>query len=69
MQLHPVDQDVPAARTASYDGVAEIWFDDRDAAAAMSTSDHYCIVVAADEETFLDRAKMVFLYAHEDSII
>ena len=69
MQLHPIDHDVAASRTAPYDGVAEIWFDDLDAAAAMFTSHQYETVVAADEENFLDRSKTVFVYAHEHSII
>ena len=69
VQLHPIVDDVPALRTASYDGIAEIWFDDLDAAAAMFTSDHYETVVAEDEKNFLDRSKTVFLYSHENVII
>ena len=69
VQLHPIPEDVPALRTAPYDGVAEIWFDSLADAAAMFTSNHYNMVVAKDEENFLDRSKTVFLYSHEQTII
>ena len=69
VQLQPITETVPALRTAPYDGVAEIWFDDLEGAAAMFTSDHYNTVVAKDEENFLDRSKTTFLYAKEQVII
>lgn len=69
VQLHPIAEDVPELRTATYDGVAEIWFESLDDAAAMFTSEHYKTVVAADEENFLDRSKTVFLYSREKTIL
>ncbi len=69
IQLRTIPEDVPALKTAPYDGVAEIWFDDLAGAAAMFTSDHYNTVVAKDEENFLDRTKTAFLYSYEKSII
>lgn len=69
VQLYPISEDVPALRTAAYDGVAEIWFDSLEDAAAMFTSDHYNTVVAEDEAKFLDRSKTAFLYAHEKTVI
>lgn len=68
IQLHPTADTVPGLRTASYDGVAEIWFDKLEDAAAMFTSDHYNSVVAKDEENFLDRSKTTFLYSYEKKI-
>ena len=69
VQLHPIADAVPALKTAPYDGVAEIWFENLEDAAAMFTSPHYKTVVAADEDKFLDRSKTVFLYAHEKTIM
>lgn len=69
VQLYPIRENVPALHIAPYDGVAEIWFDDLEGAAAMFTSDYYNTVVAKDEKNFLDRSKTVFLYAHEKTII
>ena len=68
VQLHTIPETVPALKTASYDGVAEIWFVNLADAAAMFTSTHYNTVVAADEEKFLDRSKTAFLYTHENVI-
>ena len=69
VQLQPIPETVPALQTALYDGVAEIWFDNLEDAAAMFTSDHYNTVVAKDEENFLDRSKTTFLYANEKVIL
>ena len=69
VQLHPTADALPDIRGAGFDGVAEIWFETIDDAAAMFTSDHYKTVVAEDEENFLDRSKTLFLYAHEKQVI
>ena len=69
IQLYPIAENVPALQTAPYDGVAEIWFANLADATAMFTSEHYNTVVAADEEHFLDRAKTVFLYTYEKTIL
>ena len=69
VQLHPVPQDVPSLKTAPFDGVAEVWFDSLEDAAAMFTSDHYDTVFAKDEENFLDRSKTMFLYSHEKVVV
>ncbi len=69
VQLQPIPETVPRLKTAPYDGVAEVWFESIEDAAAMFTSEHYNTVVAKDEENFLDRSKTVFLYAMEKTII
>ena len=69
LQLHPIDAGVPGLQSASYDGVAEIWVEKLEDAAAMFTSEHYNTVVAKDEEHFLDRSKTAFLYSHVKRII
>lgn len=69
VQLHPTSETVAGLKTAPYDGVAEIWFDKLDDAAAMFTSEHYNTVVAKDEENFLDRSKTTFIYAYEKIIL
>ena len=68
VQLHPIAETVPALKTARYDGVAEIWFESLEDAAAMFTSKHYNTVATADEDNFLDRSKTAFLYAKEKVI-
>ena len=69
VQLYPIPETIPSLATAPFDGVAKIWFDTLEDAAAMFTSEHYNTVVAADEENFLDRSRTLFMYASEKQII
>jgi uncharacterized protein (TIGR02118 family) len=50
---------------ASFDGVAELWFDDLDAVLATMGSANYATVVVEDEGKFLDRAKTTILLSKE----
>ncbi|HEY0812944.1 MAG TPA: EthD domain-containing protein [Pseudonocardia sp.] len=68
VQLEPTDDAIPGVRTATYDGVAELWVDSVADAARWFTSETYTTVVAADEENFLDRSKTRFLYATETAV-
>jgi uncharacterized protein (TIGR02118 family) len=67
-QLHPLDtpEGLP---NAPYDGIAELWLDDRDSLERAFRHEVYATVVAADEERFLDRAKTVMLITEEKPII
>jgi uncharacterized protein (TIGR02118 family) len=65
VQLEPTDGEIPGTETAHVDGVAELWVDSVDDAAAWFTSDAYKTVIAADEENFLDRSATRFLYSTE----
>lgn len=68
VQLAPSDDEIPGIATATYDGVAELWVDSVDDAAAWFTSDTYKAAIAADEENFLDRSATRFLYSTESVI-
>ena len=68
VQLHSTDDAIPGIETAPYDGVAEIWVDTVDDAAAWFTSETYTSSAAADEENFLDRSKTRFLYSTEQPV-
>ena len=67
-QLHPVDasEGVPEA---PYDGIAELWLDDRDSVERAFRQEKCATVVAADEERFLDRAKTTMLITEIKQII
>ena len=67
-QLHPVDSS-ERLPTAPYDGIAELWIDDRDSLEQTFRQEAYATVVAADEERFLDRTKTVMLVTEEKQII
>ena len=50
---------------APFDGVAELWFDNLEAAAAAMSSASYATVVADDEEKFLDRSRPLLMVSEE----
>ncbi len=68
VQLQPTTDEIPGISTANYDGVAELWVDSVDDAAAWFTSDTYTTAIAADEENFLDRSATRFLYSTENVV-
>ena len=50
---------------ASFDGVAELWFDDIGAVTAAMGSANYATVVAEDEANFIDRQKTMLMLSEE----
>jgi hypothetical protein len=54
---------------SSFDGTAEIWFDDIIGAKAFFGSDGYKKNVIPDEEAFMDRKRCELLYSHEYSVM
>lgn len=69
IHLHTIADGVPGLETASYDGIAEIWFNSLDDARALFANQYYISVAGKDEENFLDRSKTTFLFSHEQTII
>jgi uncharacterized protein (TIGR02118 family) len=69
IQQHSLDKCPRGFPIASYDGVAELWFDDL--SSAMTTFDHqdFASIVAKDEENFLDRTKTVLFLSSEARIV
>jgi uncharacterized protein (TIGR02118 family) len=67
-QLLATEDGIEGITTAPYDGVAELWVDSVEDAAAWFTGEAYNTVIAADEESFLDRTKTRFLYTVEQPI-
>jgi uncharacterized protein (TIGR02118 family) len=67
-QLHPVGWSDGLPK-APYDGIAELWLDDRDSLEQAFRHEVYATVVAADEEKFLDRARTVMLVTEVEQII
>jgi uncharacterized protein (TIGR02118 family) len=68
VQLHRAEETIAGLPTAPYDGIAEVWVDDMEAAASMFTNDFYKTVIAEDEANFIDRSKTVLMYSTEDVI-
>jgi uncharacterized protein (TIGR02118 family) len=59
-QQHPLETPEGLPK-APYDGIAELWFDDKDSIGQAFEQKVYESVVVPDEERFLDRAKTVIL--------
>ena len=64
--LNNVPADLPVL---SYDGVAEVWFDDLPSAMSVFTHQDYTSIVAKDEENFLDRTKTMIFLSSETQIV
>lgn len=65
VQQHATDGLPDGLPVASYDGVAELWFDDVASALTAMGSENYATVVAEDEERFLDRSRTVMMMTAE----
>ena len=69
VQQHPVEGDVPGMPPRTFDGVAEIWFDDLQGLAAVFESERYLEVARPDEAKFLDLGGCEFLVSTESVVI
>jgi uncharacterized protein (TIGR02118 family) len=56
------------ARTADYDGMAELWFDDMEALLEARRSPEWR-ASSEDEEKFVDRSKAAYFVSVEHSIV
>ena len=53
----------------TFDGIAEIWFDDISGAKAFFESDGYRKNVIPDEEAFMDRKRCELLFTNEHNVM
>ena len=65
VQLHNVDGLPSAVTPAPYDGVAEVWFDNKEAAVKVMTSKDWATIVGEDDKLFLDTSKTVAMFSEE----
>ena len=54
---------------ASYDGIAELWFDTLDAGMETMNSDNYKAAIPVDEPNFIDQSKTKILITEERQIM
>lgn len=54
---------------ASYDGIAEIWFDQMQDIEKVFGTENYFKTIAPDEAEFIDRDKILWIYATENDVI
>lgn len=65
VQQHNIGGTPDGVTPAPYDGIAEAWFDDVQAAFAVTGSANWAAVVAKDDENFLDRSKTLMMFSEE----
>jgi len=69
VQCHLAKSDVPFGTPGDYDGVAELWFDSVDSAAAAFAEPRYLEIIRPDEQTFLDLQKCISFVTEETQVI
>jgi uncharacterized protein (TIGR02118 family) len=69
IQDHSTGDALPGTTVSTFDGIAEIWFDDMSGAKAFFESDGYKNNVVPDEKAFMDRERCELLYTHEHSVM
>jgi uncharacterized protein (TIGR02118 family) len=69
IQCHLVEGSAPFGITADYDGVAELWFDSADAAAAAFSEPKYLEIIRHDELKFVDPQKCISFVTEELQVI
>ena len=69
VQSHLVKGTVPFGIGGDYDGVAELWFDNVDDAAAAFRQPKYLEIIRADELKFVDGSKCISFVTEELQVI
>jgi uncharacterized protein (TIGR02118 family) len=69
VQCHLKDTRVPFGIPAPYDGVAELWFDSVEAAAAAFREPKYMEIIRPDELKFADPERCISFITEENQVI
>jgi hypothetical protein len=69
LQGHRVAAIDPDLGATEFDGTAEIWFDDLEAALSQPDDPVYAERVGPDEANFIDLDKLAYLYLHEEVLV
>jgi uncharacterized protein (TIGR02118 family) len=65
VQSHRVAPKLDGLPEPPYDGIAEVWFDDAEAAASMGEDPNYVDYAHADEPNFIDTERLSFIATEE----
>ena len=65
VQSHRVAPKLDGLPEPPYDGIAEVWFDDAEAAAGMGEDPNYVDHAHADEPNFIDTEQLSFIAIEE----
>jgi uncharacterized protein (TIGR02118 family) len=69
VQCHLAKTAVPFGTPGDYDGVAELWFDSVESAAAAFREPKYLEIIRPDEQKFLDLQKCISFVTEENPVI
>ena len=69
VQQHPIDPQPLNIPIASFDGIAELWYDSVEELNQALSLDIYRTIIAEDEKKFSDRDKMVMIVTEEKPVI
>lgn len=69
LQGHRVASIDPCLGSTDYEGTAEIWFDDLEAALRQAEDQVYAQKVGPDEANFIDLDRLAYLYLEEDVVL
>ena len=68
VQQHAIEATLPGMPPTRYDGITELWFDDRDAIGRCFTDPIYLEKIRPDEESFLDLHGCDFIVSTENPV-
>ncbi len=69
IQVHSTGESIGTFPIAPYDGVVELWFDKMEDIPAVFGSENYQKIIAPNEAEFIDREKIICMFATENIFI
>jgi uncharacterized protein (TIGR02118 family) len=69
VQSHRLPQLVPGFSASSYEGIAEVWFDNLEAVMRLRESPEYLEGAYRDEPNFIDQLQLVWLATRENVVV
>jgi uncharacterized protein (TIGR02118 family) len=69
VQVHSTGKSLDQFPIAPFDGIAEIWFDKMEDINEVFGTANYLETIAPDEAKFIDRDKILWIYAEENIVI
>jgi uncharacterized protein (TIGR02118 family) len=69
IQVHSTGEYLNQFTVASFDGIAEIWFDKMEDINQVFGTKNYLKTIAPDEALFIDREKILWIYGQENIVI
>jgi uncharacterized protein (TIGR02118 family) len=69
IQAHSTGESLNQFPTAPYDGIAQLWFDKMEDIPMIFETENYFKVIAPDEEKFIDRQNIQWIYTTEHVVI